>query len=57
MKSGVFFAALSALLLAACGFKGNLYLPKEDDKAKFGVIQTGLPIFQPSKEPRSQAHE
>ena len=57
MKSGVFFTALSALLLTACGFKGDLYLPKEDDKAKFGVIQTGLPLFKPSKEPTSHSPE
>ncbi|MDO4878979.1 MAG: lipoprotein [Neisseria sp.] len=40
-----FPAALAVvLLLSACGYKGSLYLPKEDDKAKFGVIQTGLDI-------------
>ena len=33
---------LFALSLAACGFKGDLYLPKENDKNKFGVIQTGI---------------
>lgn len=32
----------AVLLLSACGFKGDLYLPREDDKARFGVIQTGL---------------
>ena len=42
MKYGVFFAAATALLLSACGYKGDLYLPKEGDKARFGVIQTGL---------------
>lgn len=30
--------------LSACGFKGDLYLPKDDDKQKFGVIQTGIGI-------------
>lgn len=30
------------LLLAACGYKGDLYLPKQDDKNRFGVIQTGI---------------
>nr|WP_306807999.1 lipoprotein [Neisseria meningitidis] len=42
MKYGVFFAAATALLLSACGYKGDLYLPKEGDKARFGVIQTGF---------------
>ncbi len=32
------------LLFSACGFKGELYLPKENDKQKFGVIQTGIGI-------------
>ena len=31
-------------LLSACGFKGGLYLPKENDKQTFGVIQTGFGI-------------
>ena len=34
--------ALLALTLTACGFKGDLYLPQENDKHKFGVIQTGI---------------
>ncbi|WP_274585305.1 lipoprotein [Neisseria leonii] len=34
----------AALLLSACGYKGDLYLPREGDKARFGVIQTGLPL-------------
>lgn len=33
---------LSCALLVACGYKGDLYLPKENDKNQFGVIQTGL---------------
>lgn len=33
---------LLSLQLVACGFKGDLYLPKENDDAKFGVIQTGI---------------
>ena len=51
MKYGVFFAATTALLLSACGYKGDLYLPKEGDKARFGVIQTGLPIHPPASQP------
>ena len=35
-------AVFAAFALSACGYKGNLYLPKEGDKARFGVIQTGL---------------
>lgn len=34
--------------LAACGYKGDLYLPKENDKARFGVIQTGLDWRKPN---------
>ncbi|MCP1660744.1 LPS translocon maturation chaperone LptM [Neisseria perflava] len=56
MKTAAFFAAASALLLAACGFKGDLYLPKEGDKAKFGVIQTGLQLNS-SKEPTTQTSD
>ncbi|SAY51734.1 putative lipoprotein [Neisseria weaveri] len=39
-------------ILGGCGYKGDLYLPKENDKARFGVIQTGLQFE--SKEPTSQ---
>ena len=35
-------ALAAALALAACGYKGGLYLPKEQDKAGFGAVQTGL---------------
>lgn len=31
-------------LLAACGYKGDLYLPKAGDKARFGAVQTGLSL-------------
>ncbi|MDO4433835.1 MAG: lipoprotein [Alysiella sp.] len=36
------FTSLSALLLCACGYKGKLYLPYENDKAKFAPVQTGI---------------
>lgn len=49
MKTGVFFAASAVLLLSACGYKGDLYLPKEGDKARFGVVQTGLQINSTSQ--------
>lgn len=29
--------------IAACGYKGDLYLPKEGDKTRFGVFQIGIP--------------
>ena len=32
----------AALLLSACGYKGDLYLPKESDRARFAPVQTGL---------------
>lgn len=40
MKPTLFL--LAALFLGGCGYKGDLYLPKEGDKARFGIIQTGL---------------
>ncbi|UOP06577.1 LPS translocon maturation chaperone LptM [Alysiella crassa] len=44
------FILLSSLcILSACGYKGDLYLPKEDDKNQFGVIQTGLEFSPPSR--------
>lgn len=48
MKPTLLFAA-AAMLLAGCGYKGDLYLPKEGDDARFGVIQTGIGL--PQKEP------
>ena len=56
MKYGVFFAAATALLLSACGYKGDLYLPKEGDKERFGVVQTSLKIHS-SKEPTNQTND
>ena len=52
MKTTVFWLA-AALFLSDCGYKGDLYLPKEDDQARFGVIQTGIQ-FTP-KEPTTPA--
>lgn len=46
---------LFALSLAACGFKGDLYLPKENDKNKFGVIQTGIDFRRSASEPAAPA--
>ena len=46
---------LFALALAACGFKGDLYLPKENDKNKFGVIQTGIDFRRDASEPAAPA--
>lgn len=51
MKFPTIFLILS---LSACGFKGDLYLPKEDDKAKFGVIQTGLQLESAEEMKKSQ---
>ena len=52
MKTPAAAALAAFLLLAACGFKGDLYLPKENDKAGFGAVQTGLkkPV-RPAKTP------
>ena len=35
-------ALAAALLLSACGYNGDLYLPKESDRARFAPVQTGL---------------
>ncbi|PSJ79346.1 LPS translocon maturation chaperone LptM [Neisseria iguanae] len=55
MKSCLFLSVAAAVLLSACGYKGDLYLPKEGDKARFGVIQTGLEFNRNSKEPTTQS--
>lgn len=47
-KSFLFIMGLLPLL-AACGYKGDLYLPKENDDARFGVIQTGIDFRKPNK--------
>lgn len=39
------------LALSACGYKGDLYLPKENDKNQFGVIQTGIDFKRPNSNP------
>ena len=46
---------LFALSLVACGFKGDLYLPKENDKNKFGAIQTGIDFRRDASEPAAPA--
>lgn len=46
---------LFALSLAACGFKGDLYLPKKNDKNKFGAIQTGIDFRRDASEPAAPA--
>lgn len=44
----------TAALLAAFGYKGDLYLPQKDDKAQFGPVQTGFgiqplpPVYSPA---------
>ena len=46
---------LFTLTLTACGFKGDLYLPKENDKNKFGAIQTGIDFRRDASEPAAPA--
>lgn len=46
------FCFAAALALAACGFKGDLYLPKPGDDNHFGPIQTGLEFGK--KQPEKQ---
>lgn len=50
-------------VLAACGYKGDLYLPKEGDNNRFGVFQIGIPETasapqpeQPQNTPKSHEH-
>ena len=45
-ESGVKILWMGVLctLLSACGFKGDLYLPKENDEQTFGAVQTGFGI-------------
>ncbi|XXQ69093.1 LPS translocon maturation chaperone LptM [Neisseriaceae bacterium B1] len=54
MNNKHFLIILSCVLLAACGYKGDLYLPKENDKARFGVIQTGIDFRKPDAVKRKQ---
>lgn len=42
--SRLLILCLISSLLTACGYKGDLYLPKEKGKVKFGPVQTGLTI-------------
>ena len=44
MSRLLFLCMITTGLLSACGYKGDLYLPKEKGKSKFGTIQTGLSI-------------
>ena len=45
MKLPIIFLTLFAL--SACGFKGDLYLPKDNDDATFSPIQTGVGLKPP----------
>ncbi|MDO4998466.1 MAG: lipoprotein [Neisseria sp.] len=56
MKKRFYFAIAALLCLSACGYKGDLYLPKDGDKARFGVIQTGLDV-QPVHNTPSQSEQ
>lgn len=56
MKYGVFFTAATILLFSACGCRGDLYLPREGDKARFDMIQTGLE-FDIAREPTTQTDD
>lgn len=51
MKLPILFTAV--LALSACGFKGDLYLPKDNDDAVFAPVQTGVGLKPPvSDEPK-----
>ncbi|MBP3221046.1 MAG: lipoprotein [Neisseriaceae bacterium] len=46
MKFALFLMTLFAL--SACGFKGDLYLPKDHDDAVFAPVQTGIGLKPPA---------
>lgn len=54
MPPRLLLITISLALLNACGYKGDLYLPREDDKARFGAVQTGL--YPSPVQPQNQAH-
>lgn len=39
---------VSITALSACGYRGDLYLPREQDEAKFEVIPTGIDFRKPN---------
>lgn len=51
------FWGMAAVTLAGCGFKGDLYLPKENDPASFGAIQTGIGIAPPPGTAAEENHQ
>jgi predicted small lipoprotein YifL len=55
MKKLLPLATALLFTLTACGYKGDLYLPREGDKAKFGPLQTGLPL--PARQPITQPEQ
>ena len=56
MKYGVFLRRQPPSCFQPAVDKGDLYLPKEGDKARFGVVQTGLKIHS-SKELTNQTND
>lgn len=49
-----FWGLIPLFCLTACGYKGDLYLPTEDDPNQFGAIQTGWQWQQtPTKQPEN----
>ncbi|MDF7675376.1 lipoprotein [Neisseriaceae bacterium ESL0693] len=51
------FSLVLMSLLTACGYKGNLYLPKEGDKTQFKPVQTGLTITPINPENLPEHHD
>ena len=39
---------MTLFALSACGFKGDLYLPKDHDDAVFAPVQTGIGLKPPA---------
>lgn len=44
MTRYLLLAAFCGSILAGCGYRGDLYLPKKNDNNQFGTVQTGLTI-------------
>lgn len=59
MKNIMMMALLCSV--GACGFKDDLYLPREKDHARFGVVQTGIDFKrtppQDAEKPKENTHE
>ena len=47
----------SIFLLTSCGFRGDLYLPQDNDPATFGVFQTGIGMKPPTTDKKENSED